>query len=172
MASYTVTYFADFVHVCASATYQSVLVRCMAWICMRPSLVGWGSPENRCFLAAYPRTQYVPPWDSVPHPENCTFSGMPPTSLLGRMHLHAMHRTNTTLVGSGCKDVHKVGKVRSILYDATRAARAPAINYKSMQLLWGARAIQTMGASVRRAAATHGYRTPHHLTIREQVHRC
>ena len=42
----TVTYFADFVHVCASATYQLVLVRCMAWICMRPSLAGWGSPEN------------------------------------------------------------------------------------------------------------------------------
>ncbi len=34
------------------------------------------STENRCSLAAYPRTQYVPPWDSVPHPENCTFSGL------------------------------------------------------------------------------------------------
>ena len=36
-------------HVCASATYQLVLVRCMAWICMRPSLANWGSPENLQF---------------------------------------------------------------------------------------------------------------------------
>ena len=36
---------------------------------------GTVSTENRSSLAAYPRTQYVPPWDSVPHPENCTFSG-------------------------------------------------------------------------------------------------
>ncbi len=95
------------------------------------------------------------------------FSGMPPTSLLGRMHLHAMHRTNTTLVGSGCTYVHKVGKVRSTLYDATRAAHAPANNYKSMQLLWGAHAIQTMGASVRQVVAIRGYRTPYHLTTKE-----
>ena len=88
------------------------------------------------------------------------------------MHLHAMHRTNTTLVGSGYTDVHKVGKVQSTLYDAARAAYAPVINYKSKQLLWGARAMQTMGASVRQAVATHGYRAPHHLTTREQVHRC
>jgi hypothetical protein len=46
----TMTYFADFVHVCASATYQLVLVRCMAWICMRPSLASWGSPDNLQFF--------------------------------------------------------------------------------------------------------------------------
>ncbi len=62
-------------------------------------------------------------------------SGMPRTSWLGRMHLHAMHRTNTQLVGSGCTNVHTVGNVRSTLYDATRADHAPAINYKSMQLI-------------------------------------
>ncbi len=27
------------------------------------------STENRISVAAYPRTQYVPPWDSVPHPK-------------------------------------------------------------------------------------------------------
>ena len=79
----------------------------------------------------------------------------------------------TYRVGSGCTYVHRVGKVRSTLYDATRAAHAPAINYKSMmQLMWGARAIQTMGASFRQAAATHGYRRPHQMTTREHVHRC
>ncbi len=49
---------------------------------------------------------------------------------------------------------------------------APAINYKFMQLLWGAWVIQTMGASIRQVVATHGYRTPHHLTTWEHVHRC
>ncbi len=33
---------------------------------------GTVSTENRSSLVAYPRTQYVPPWDSVPHPEDCT----------------------------------------------------------------------------------------------------
>ena len=60
---------------------------------------------------------------------------MPQLATLGRMYLHAMHRTNTTLVGSGCID-----RTNTTLYDATRAAHAPAINYKSMQLFWGARA--------------------------------
>ncbi len=35
---------------------------------------GTVSTKKRSCLAAYPRTQYVPPWDSIPHPENCTFS--------------------------------------------------------------------------------------------------
>ncbi len=72
---------------------------------------------------------------------------MPQQARLGRMHLHAMHRTNTTLVGSECIGVQR-GSSRfggesakyGPLYDAARAAHAPAINYKSMQLLWGARA--------------------------------
>ena len=38
------------VHVCAFATYQLILVWCMAWICMRPNLAGWGSPENCKFF--------------------------------------------------------------------------------------------------------------------------
>ena len=38
-----------------------------------------------------------------------------------------MHRANTTLVGSGCTHVHKVGKVRSTLYDATSAAAPQSI---------------------------------------------
>ena len=42
---------------------------------------GLVSTENRSSLAAYLRTQYVPPWDSVPHPENCTFSELPTSSL-------------------------------------------------------------------------------------------
>jgi hypothetical protein len=42
---------------------------------------GTVSIENRSSLAAYPRIQYVPPWDSVPHPENCTFSELPTSSL-------------------------------------------------------------------------------------------
>ena len=69
-------------HLCIR--YLPMWYWCGAWhgmLCMRPSLAGWGSPENRSSLAAYPRTQYVPPWDSVPHPENCTFSELPTSSL-------------------------------------------------------------------------------------------
>ncbi len=43
---------------------------------------GTVSTKNRSSLAAYLRTQYVPPWDSVPHPENCTFSLLGPASLI------------------------------------------------------------------------------------------
>ena len=36
--------------------------------------IGTVSTENRSSLATYLRTQYVPPWDSVPHPKNCSLS--------------------------------------------------------------------------------------------------
>ncbi len=76
MASYTVTYFADFVHGCASATYQLVLVRYMAWICMRPSLAGWGSPEIFSFLGCgreYSGSTYYEYEYERTQPENCGF---------------------------------------------------------------------------------------------------
>ena len=172
MASYTVTYFADFVHVYASATYQLVLVRCMAWICMRSSLDGWGSPENCNSLATYPRTQYVSYGDTVLHSENYTCLGLPHPSGLGRMHTYVMHHANITLLGSGCIDVHRVARYVPV-NDATRAAWPPQINYKSHATTIGAPGLSTtMGASVRRLAATNGYRTPHHLTSWEHVHSC
>ena len=42
---------------------------------------GTVSTQNRSFLAAYLRPQYVPPWDSVPHTENYTFSVLTTSSL-------------------------------------------------------------------------------------------
>ncbi len=89
------------------------------------------------------------------------------------MHLHAMHLTNTTLVGSVCTDVHRVAKYVTV-YDVKRAARAPAINCKITiaTTLGHMGTNKTMGASIRRYAATHGYRTPHHPTALARVHRC
>ncbi len=55
------------------------------------------------------------------------FFACPQPARLGRLHLHAMLRTNTTLVGSEGVDVHREEKY-VVVSDATRAARAPAIN--------------------------------------------
>ena len=63
------------------------------------------------------------------NPENRIFRECLQPTRQGCLHTHVMHRTNTRLVGSGCTDVHKVGKVRHC-NDANRAAHAPAINYK------------------------------------------
>ena len=89
-------------------------------------------PENRSSPAAYARTRTRTPYSpSTPSriPKNREFSGLSHPARLGRMHIHAMHLTNTTLVGSGCTYVHKVGKVRHC-NDANRAAHTPAINHK------------------------------------------
>ena len=58
-------------------------------------------------------------WESERRTEGCwylgrnrRFSGLPQPARQGRTHIHAMHLTNTTLVGSECTYVHKVGKVR------------------------------------------------------------
>ncbi len=67
-------------------------------------------PENRSSLAAYARTQYVLTYSlSTPSriPENCQFSGLPQPARLGAcIPCNAVHRTNTTLVGSECTNVH------------------------------------------------------------------
>jgi hypothetical protein len=91
------------------------------------------------------------------------------------MQCHPMQRTNTTLVGSECTDVHRVAKSQVPCNDANRAAHAPTINHKiTIATTLGLTGInkQTMRASIRRAASTHGYRTPHHLTSWAQVHMC
>jgi len=67
-------------------------------------------PINRRSLAAYIRTRtrtaYSPSTPSR-SPENCKFSGLSHSARLGRMHIHATHHTNTTLVGNGCTYVHQ-----------------------------------------------------------------
>ena len=85
-------------------------------------------PENRSSLAAYVRTRTRTTYSqSTPSriPENCKFSGMPQPARLGRMHLHAMHRTNTTLVGSGCTDVLRGSTRFGGVADAEAAVNSP-----------------------------------------------
>ena len=44
-------------------------------------------------------------------------------------------------------------------------------NQLHMQIRWGGRASTTMGASIRRFVATHGYRIPHNLATWAHIHR-
>ena len=133
-------------------------------------------PENRSSLAAYARTQYVLTYSpSTPSriPENCLFSGMlPQPAGWDTCMPHAMHyqyHIGRYADAQTCTEA-RYGPV----YDAKRAARAPAINYKIaiVTTLGHTGTNKSMGASIRRAAATHGYRTPHHPTTWARVHRC
>jgi len=64
--------------------------------------------ENRNSMVAYvrtlTRTTYCSPSTFSRNIENFKFLRLHKIAGLGRMHTHAMDRTNTTLVGSGCKD--------------------------------------------------------------------
>ncbi len=75
-----------------------------------PKTLAKSMPENRSSLALYvrirTRTTFSPSTTSR-SPENCQFSGLPQPARLGRVHIHAMHRTDSTLVGSGCPNVHR-----------------------------------------------------------------
>ncbi len=86
---------------------------------------------------------------------------------------HAMHyqyNIGRYANAQACTEYARYGPV----YDAKRAARAPAINYKITiaTTLGHTGTNKSMGASIRRHAATHGYRTPHHPTSWARVHRC
>ncbi len=77
--------------------------------------LNWGSVLGSCFWG------YLDYWGNAMvfflTPENFCFRDCP--SQLGWdacMQCHAMHRTYTTLVGSECTYVHRVGKVTSPMF--------------------------------------------------------
>jgi hypothetical protein len=95
-----------------------------------------------------------------------------PTSQVGTHTSPCMHHNNTILVGSGCKDVHRVAMYVPV-YDVTRVARPPQSITNPMQLFWGARATQLWElAYAELLRPIHGHRTPHHMIIWGHVHRC
>jgi hypothetical protein len=62
------------------------------------------------------------------NPENCKFLVMLQQARLGRMHIHAIHYTNTTLVGSGCTYVHQGSRGFGGVSESEAAVEPPRRN--------------------------------------------